>query len=98
MKTVLREIIFYGPDKTRTCIQNVTDWSTEDLKKLIEFQVTEGREEYHFRSGYPVYCITCGAPITLSPIENNTAVCDHCQKQADINRSKLTKAYDVLGI
>lgn len=94
MKNVIKEIIFYGPGKSNPCIQVVTNWSTEDLQKLISYQEEiEGRIEHHFRSGYPVYCIKCGAPITLSPIENNTAVCDHCQKQADINRSKLAKAY-----
>lgn len=100
-------IIFYGKvnedGKRDTCIQDITQWSTRQMADLIEYQTEmEGRKEYHLKSGYPVYCNNpdCRVTVILSPVEHDTRVllCDVCQSKANINHSKLLKAYDVLTI
>lgn len=77
---MITEIIFSNKDKTSIGIQNVTDWSVGMIAKEIINQESIGRDTYHIRTGYPVYCSHCKAPVTLSPIEHSHLICDKCQK------------------
>lgn len=90
-----------GPEGTR-----IKDGFNITLRDIVDFVNTCNlvNHDHHYRIdlGYPITCPDChiivGVDEEMEGLERHCQPCEQKHIAANINRSKLLKAYDVLGI